>query len=646
MSDIINSFSPEHFHFENSQYLYLLIFVLAFIIFEFYPGRRFNFSINKLKEFIDEPLIPHLLQGSENKSKNVIKAVYVFVICILLILALANPRWNFEEVDSYKANINIIFAVDLSKSMDAEDLKPSRLERVKQEINDILDKVGATNFAILGFAEQAHIISPLTDDKESIKHFTSSLSTDLISIQGSNIQAAIEQANFMFKPVAGGINYLIIMSDGDFNTQQNMANFRLKLKDAKLITYGFGTLEGAPIKQKDGSFIKFEDKIVISKYNIDNLKNLAGKDNYVKASYLDNDVEYISSKISKKTEAEVAKYQTMQIWQDRFYIPLIIATIMLIPFFRKGSIFPIIALFLLFPSIANAEEKVEKDSLDFLKWENIKENILSTNIFRNEDQRAVIDFENRDYESSIEKFSSPYNKGVSAYRDKDFQNAEKFFLSEVKKDNANLKSLYNLGNSQLMQLKAEEAIKSYEQVLSKDKNHMDAKHNLEIAKKLLKKQNKDQKKQDNQDKKQNNQDKEEDKDQKNKNGNQGNDKSDQQGSDSKEKDGKNKKGSEQEANSQKNKQQGKSSDKQKSEGANEQKEGSNTGDNNGGEEPLKLENLGKDSGNGKKFELDNKANKIFDKLSSDTGKFMKNRFRYEESKDSKIRAGKGQIKPW
>lgn len=667
MGEIFNSFSLDDFHFESNAYLYLIILVFAFGLFEFYPGRRFNFSISKLKKFIDEDLIPHLLQGSENKTKNIFKAFYILVICLLLVVALANPRWNFIQVESYKANVNVIFAIDLSKSMDAEDEKPSRIDRVKQEINDIVSSLDGVNFGLLGFANHSHIISPITSDKSSIEYFVDTISTDLISVQGSNIDVAIRQANLMFKSVAGGINYLIIMSDGDFDTNQNMASFRLGLENAKLISYGFGTSEGAPIKRKDGGFLKHQDRIVISKYNADNLRNLSGNDGYVKSSYLDDDVAYIKAKIDEKKLAETSKYQTMQIWHDRFYILLIIAMVMLLPFFRAGSVFPVITVLLTSGSLlfagpmagyAKGEESAKKESeidLEFLKFENIKNNILSADLFRNDDQKAVIDFEERNYEDAIEKFSSVYNKSVAAYRGKDYSASEEYILQL---DNPNIEEMYNLGNAQIMQMKIEEAIASYEEVLKRDEEHADAKHNLEIAKKILEQREK------------NNKDNKSDKSQKGKNGkdskgrgqssNADGDNSKGDSSSGQNRD-KNRDGSSQgESNSSESErdQNGDSSNDSQNNGSN-----SNLNDNNfrnednsnkGGDAKGDSIDLNTGGGNAEqnsskeaRKELNRKADKLFEKLSADTEKFMKNRFRYQERKELINKQGDSKdIKPW
>ena len=503
MAELITNFDNRYFHFEHPQYLWLLIVPFILIFLYLLLGRKFQFSLKKLRNFIDEHLLKHLLMEKDDKKKSRIKNLSYFLIFILLILALANPRWDFTEVESFKPNVNIIFAVDLSRSMDARDEKPSRIERVQQEISDILDNLSGVNFGIIGFANQTHVISPITDDKNALEYMKDTISTDLISIQGSNIEAALSSANLLLKPVKDGINYIILMTDGDFG-QKISPSLKNKYQDVQIIPYAFGSTEGAPIPQPQGGFLKYGGKMVITKLDNQNLLNLASKPQYyIKSSYLDDDIEKLKSIIESGKKVEEAKFTSMRVWHDRFYIPLALALLISVFFFKRGSSFPAIIITLIclsFPATIkansetkNSEQNQDELNLEFLKLDKLFNSIKSGDIFKNQDQMAVKHLDNKAFDKAIENFSSPYNKGVAAFRKKDYQKAEEFF-----KQQNDLKSTYNLANAQLKQLKLEEAIKSYEKVLAENPNHINAKHNLEIAKKLLEKQQQQQKKNQNQ----------------------------------------------------------------------------------------------------------------------------------------------------
>ena len=645
------NFNSSYFHFENGVFLTLLLIAATFIFLEIFLGKKIGLSIKKLRKFIDEHLIEHLLVGDKSKKNQFIKTIITTAIFSLLIIALANPRWGFTEIDSYKPNINLVLLVDLSRSMNADDEKPSRLERVKQEIKDIIDNIEGVNIGIVGFANNSHVISPISSDKNAIEYLLPSITTDLISVQGSNIKVALKAASNLLKTSDGGINYVILMSDGDFENNIRKNQFDNSLENAGLISYSFGKNQGAPMKEEDGSYYKYGGKIIISKLGEENLRNLSGNENFIKSSYLDDDLNKLKNIIQKKKIAEKSKYQTIRIWDDKFYIPLIIAMIMLLPFFRKGSFFPVIIICFMVSFSWPVQAKSENE--DFSE---IGTKITSGDIFRNKDQQAVKQFEENNFDAAYEGFSSSYNKGVAAFRKQNFEEAEKQFSTS----GDGIDTQYNLANSQLMQMKLEEAIKNYEEVLAKNENHDDAKHNLEIAKKLLKNQ-KQQNKQNqnkNENKKQNQQNKDDnnknnqsgDQNEKDKNG-KGNEQKDQNKQDKNDGDSEsnqdNKQGNDgdkKENDNSENKNDGKNENDKSSE--NEQKN-NNSSNNSAGENGNNNQESNKQkSGKNVSPELDKKAKEMFNKIKGDPENFMKNRFKHDEKSKNKLLTPDELPRPW
>ena len=270
------------------------------------------------------------------------------------------------------------------------------------------------------------------------------------------------------------------------------------------------------------------------------------------------------------------------------------------------------------PTKAQDNEKVEDllseeyvSSLDFLKFENIE-----YNFFKNKNEQAVEDFSNKKFKKARKKFSSNYNKAVTVYRQKKYADAEALFS---KSDS--ISSTYNKGNAQLMQLKAEEAIKSYEDVLKRNPNHKNAKHNLEIAKKILEKQKREQKKNEEDTKKNNPQDKnnkqEDKKDEKNSENSENGD-ADNKNKDDK-KDDKNQKNKEDKENKE---------DKTQLDFGGKSKQNKKPQEN-----PL----------NTQQNELEINAERIFKKIGSDPEKLLKNRFK---AKEIKAKTNNINTKPW
>ncbi len=596
MNEIFTNFSANYFHFERESLLSLALVGFAFILFEFFPGRRLSFSLKKLKKFIDTHLLKYLISTGERRSKLVIRTIIVAAIWVSLILSLANPKWDFTEIETFKPNVNVVFLIDISKSMSAEDEKPNRLERTKQEIKDILENIRAVNFGIVVFAEQAAVISPLTDDTEAIKYYLPYINTDLVGVQGSNISVGMNAAKNLLAGNENGINYVVLMSDGGFEDIGKIAGLKKEMEKINIISYAFGTDVGSPIKSDAGGYIKYNDKIVITKLESASLIALSGKDMVIKSSYLDDDVKKLKSFIDADIIAQENKYKSLRVWNDRFYIPLALAMIMLALFFRKGSVFPILVLFLLFSGEVKAQEnKRQIEDVNLLKFENI----FSKDFFRNKDQIAYDRFKKAKFNEAEQLFSDAYNKGVAAYKLKDYKKSEEYFSKSAKTAD----SLYNIGNAQLAQTKAAEAIKSYEEALKIEPQNEDAKFNLELAKKLLEQQKRNPGQQNQQSQNQNN--------------NSGNGNNSKNGQDK---------------NNQQQNADGKNNDEGEQNPTNE-----NFSSSLSGISQNQLQDPGKTISNALRVEAD----KLFEKISGDPSKIIQNRIE-AESKGRKSDA----VKPW
>ncbi|MDX1949012.1 MAG: VWA domain-containing protein [Rickettsiales bacterium] len=481
MKEVFENIFDANFHFEKQDFLWLCLLGLLFICLEFFPGRRLSFSLEKLRKFIDKPLIKHLLTKGDSKYKLVFNTIIISIVWLLLVVAIANPRWDYTDIEAFRPDVNIVFLVDVSNSMNADDEMPSRLTRVKQEIFDITNNISSVNYALVAYSHNASVITPLTDDEKIINYYAGILNTNLMPIQGSNIEAGLDVATNLLSKYENAVNYIILMSDGEFTSQiptQKLTKIKEKIN---LVSYGFGTLEGSPIRNIQGDFIREKGKLVISKINAENLFEISGEEKFIKANYLEDDVKKLKSFIDGDIIKQESKYKSLRVWNNRFYIPLALAMIILAFYFRKGASFPVILILISFPYHTFAENISEENSYDELKFENI----FSWDFFKNRNQIAENRFKTGKYSEAKDLFLDDYNKGVAAYKQRSFFEAEKFF-SNALENNSN--ALYNLANSQLKQLKAEESIENYKKFLEKNPNHQKAKTNLEIAQKILQQQ--------------------------------------------------------------------------------------------------------------------------------------------------------------
>lgn len=459
------------FHFENAIWLWGIMMVPAvWLLYGLF--HRGHGNIQQLKGFIDEHLLPHLVLNKNVTHRSIWKSLLLWsVLWMLLMTALAGPRWDYKEVDVFKADQSLVILLDLSQSMDAEDEKPSRIARAKQEIEDLLRRAQGVKIALIAFAADPHMINPLTDDMEAIRHLLPSLYTDLVYVQGSRLSPAFEMASHMLASEPGNNKSILVITDGGFEDASTITTARkLASKSIVIHTMGIGSTEGAPVKDAKGNFIKQNGALVISKLEAEKLKEVskAGGGHYIKAHYSDRDSRVVLDQLAARAEAEQAKKHTARHWEERFYLLLLPMMAILLFWFRKGFVFPAVLLLLCLPAEhANAAE--------------------IGNYFRNDQQLGTYALERGDYDTATQKFKDPYRQGVAHYRSGNFAEAEKTFRQssrpEVSKDAA-----YNLGNALAKQQKYDEAIETYESLLEQYPDHEKAKHNLEIVKKLREQQ--------------------------------------------------------------------------------------------------------------------------------------------------------------
>ncbi|MCB1782680.1 MAG: VWA domain-containing protein [Alphaproteobacteria bacterium] len=445
-------------------------------------------SRTKLEAFADPHLLPHLLAEDEHgprKSQTIWKSLLIWSgLWMLGILAMAGPRWDYTEVEAFTPARDLVVILDMSRSMDAQDVKPSRMARARQEIEDINLNAKGMNIALIAFDSAVHVITPLTDDRSTLEGLLPSLNTGLVYTHGANLVPALKRAGEMLAAQPGGEKHILVLSDGGFEDGAVAilkAERMLLQQGVKIHTMGLGTTQGAPIPDGKGGFVKEKGNVVLSHLDDKALRRIAqdGDGVYLEASYLDRDTKAILSQAERPATGGVSQ-KTTRFWEERFYVFLAPLAVFLLPWFRRGTVFPLLLLVLLFPAPAQAFD-----------WRDL---------FLNREQQGRQAVEQKQYDEALEKFDDPYRRGVAQYKAGDFEAAEKSF-AEAKRPEVEASARYNLGNSQLMSGKVEDAIKSYEDVLKSRPDDPDAVHNLEIAKKMLE----EQKTQQQQNKDQNNQ---------------------------------------------------------------------------------------------------------------------------------------------
>ena len=263
---------------EEKGYLYLLFVVPLLVLLFLYVN---YWKRKKQAAFGDLDLIKKL-----SPEKSLFKPTLKFVLVVLgltfIILALVNPKMGTKMEKVKRQGIDIVFAIDVSKSMLAEDVAPNRLEKSKQIVSQLINQLGSDRIGIIAYSGSAFPVLPMTSDYAVAKMFLQTMNPGMISSQGTSIDQAIDlAANNFFDKKDKTNKLLVIISDGEDHSDnaQNAAEDAQKL-GLKIITVGVGTEIGGPIPLKRNgvveSFQKDQDnQVVITKRNASVLAAIA-----------------------------------------------------------------------------------------------------------------------------------------------------------------------------------------------------------------------------------------------------------------------------------------------------------------------------------------------------------------------------------
>ncbi len=250
------------------QYLYALILVPFLFIFLLHRALT---AKRKLKRLADAKMIDRLTL-SYSRRLTILKNAMISLALVLTIIALARPKWG-EKLKVFEGRgIDVVIALDASKSMYAQDLKPDRLSRAKLDIRQLLDHLSSNRVAITAFAGECYVMCPLTTDVEAAKLFMDIISPDAMPVPGTNLEQAILVSSSLFNPKEDTYKALVLYTDGDNTAGDPMpAVDYARQHGIKIFTVGVGTIEGSPVPELDahGNIVAYkkdkEGKIVMSR---------------------------------------------------------------------------------------------------------------------------------------------------------------------------------------------------------------------------------------------------------------------------------------------------------------------------------------------------------------------------------------------
>jgi len=255
----------------------------------------------------------------------------------LLSLAMAGPRWDFQQINPFEPGADLVILLDISRSMDVTDVNPSRLERARQEIQDLVNANPGIGIGLIAFASVAHVITPVTEDRESLLRQLPALSTSLVQLQGSRLTDAIDQASRLLAGQGNDVAHnILLISDGDFADQELDAKVQsLQAAGTRLHILAIGTPQGGPVP----GLLATTGEPVLSWLDEDSLRRLAdsGGGEFRMSNYRDNDTRAILDAILAHARArQNTQIQTL-VWNEYFYWLLLPAMLALLYLYRPGA---------------------------------------------------------------------------------------------------------------------------------------------------------------------------------------------------------------------------------------------------------------------------------------------------------------------
>ena len=339
-----------------------------------------------IKKIGDEALVNQLL--SQYKSASYLKKfIFLFIGMGLLVLALANPRSATGTNPVSRNGIDVMIALDVSKSMLAQDIKPSRLDRAKQLLSRLIDKLGNDRIGIVVFAGKSYLQMPLSADHGAAKMYLSAATPESIPTQGTVIGDALKMSYASFNSKEKKYKAVILISDGEDHDEAAISTAKEMAEQGVVIhTVGIGSKEGAPIIDEASGEMKkdAEGNTVISKLNEEELMNIAknGNGSYQFFGNNDNVVSNIASQLSSMDQRSV-KDDSMTNYESYFQLFIGVAfLLLLIELFisevkknktKTVKLKPAVAILFMFFSVAafaQTEKKVIKEGNDAYKNNN------------------------------------------------------------------------------------------------------------------------------------------------------------------------------------------------------------------------------------------------------------------------------------
>jgi len=451
---------PAEFHFLRPEWLWAIPAVIAVAVLlakrQLGPGNWQN--------VVDPALVPHVLSGSANRGGGM-RWWLVGLTGVIAVSSLAGPAWQRIEQPVFRSDQALVVALDLSRSMDAQDVSPSRMLRARLKILDLLERRASGQTALIVYSANAFTVTPLTSDTDTIAALANSLSTDIMPSRGSYPTAAIQKGQLLLEQAGAGFGEVLLITDGGSSPAAERAARDLREAGFSLSVLGAGTKQGAPIPRLAGGFVTDRSgQIAVARLEESSLRKLAaaGGGRYATLSSDARDLDHLLSGEVGTRQASDDAVATDQWHEEGPWLALLLLPLGALAF-RRGWLLLLVVALLPMPETAEAS--------------------LWDDLWQTKDQQAQRQMQEGNAGDAAALFEDPEWQAVAQYESGAFSESAARFAEQ-----GDTRNLYNLGNALARQSELESAIDAYEEVLELEPDNADAAYNRDLLKKLLEQQ--------------------------------------------------------------------------------------------------------------------------------------------------------------
>lgn len=479
MSDFLTYISTQlvaNFHFLRP--FWLLALLPSFYMFVVLIRKQSRAS--DWQQLVAPHLLTALVDGSALKRSRV--PLWFLLICWCVItIALAGPTWQKRAMPVHKETSALVIVWDMSPSMLAEDIKPSRLVRSRLKLIDLLNERRQGLTALIAYSGDAHVVTPLTDDTDTIINLLGGLEPGMMPSAGSNTEQALETAQQLLKD--GGVvsGDIVILTDGIANDARPRLEQLQYGSPHRLTIWGIGTTEGAPIPAANGGFIYDSNRIMViarldSKQLSDIAVDLGGL--YVPFANSSLDIDTIKSFAFNSGQDQIeaterlfdAWYETGP-WLVLFILPIVALA------FRRGLVLALPLLFFVLQT-PTVDAQSQANQIASSAAPSSAHSSVWTNLWETADQQGYQALQNGDAEAAANTFKDEQWRAIANYKNNNYQAAIEGFGGDSASEH------YNRGNALTRSGDYDGAIEAYKKALGKNSALSQAENNLKIAEAL------------------------------------------------------------------------------------------------------------------------------------------------------------------